>query len=127
MKAVRYILGIILSLASFGLIILTIGAVCEFDLAYLEFQGLALIFASILFFVFILTSVFKARKWQGIIITILSAGTGLILMVNFLFSGDEFFRIIPFLFGIAIFLVYGIVIVAGANRQNLEKLKNLTQ
>ena len=56
-------------------------------------------------------------------IIILSIATGLILMVNVLFNGEEFLKIIPFLFSIAIFLVYGIVIIAGANRQNLEKIK----
>jgi hypothetical protein len=119
MKIVRYILGIILSLISIGLVILVIQETCEFDMAYLESSGFALIFASILFFVFILISVFKARKWQAITLIILSLIVGLFLIINVSFGSNELGEIVLFLILSIILLIYGFLI--------LQELKQKTE
>ena len=120
MKATRYILGIILSLISIGLIILVIQQTCEFDMAYLEASGLALIFISILFFIFMLTSVFKARKWQAIVLIILSLVGGIFMLVNVSFGENELLQILPFIFPIVLYLIYGIIIFM-ESKKRLEK------
>jgi hypothetical protein len=120
MKTARSILGIFLSLISIGLMILVIQQTCEFDMAYLEASGFALILASILFFVFILISVFKARKWQAIVLITLSLVVGFFLIINVSFDGNDYFQILPFIFAILVYLVYGIIIIK-ESKPRLEK------
>jgi hypothetical protein len=88
-------------------------------MAYLESSGFALIFASILFFVFILISVFKARKWQAITLIILSLIVGLFLIINVSFGSNELGEIVLFLILSIILLIYGFLI--------LQELKQKTE
>jgi len=110
MKTLRYIIGILLSLISFGIIILTMQKTCDFDPAHLEGQGALLILASILFFVFILTATLKSRKWQGTTIIILSALTGLFTFINVGFNQMETQQSIPMFIIVIFLLLFGISI-----------------
>jgi len=121
MKITRYIFGIILTLATIGLVLIAIQETCEFDMARLGASAFLLIFFLILFFVFMLISVFKARKWQGIILIILSSVTVIFMYINVSFDQTELFKMIPFILPAILYLVYGLLLLVEATERSKKK------
>ncbi len=109
MKILRYIFGVISSLiALLGAVAMIAGSI-KYGINSVELPEFLLMLVGITFTILIIITLFKPRKWQGIILMSLSLISALFILIDYFVEGDDYG--LRFLMLLIPFLIYGIFLM----------------